>query len=403
MNLLRMAWRNIWRNKLRSWAVMTAVFLGLYAGVFSGSIVEGMMDGRFENFIQKEVSHLQIHHPDFIAEHEIEHALTNRENYMRSVNDMAGVKAATTRTMVSAMIASANNTAGIRLIGIEPGYEHQTTEFADNIIVGDYISQHGDYVIVGKALAKKMNVDMDSRLVLTFQDKSNEIISIAVKIAGIFETYYNRYDESTVFMHQSTLNNYLGLEDGFHEMAILLEEEADIHQIQQQLKELVQVGEVRRWSEVSPELELWVEIGGIFSYIFLVVILIGLAFGLLNTMLMSVFERTREIGMLMAIGLNKKRVFGLILLETIIIAAIGTVLGLLFSYVTIALTAKSGIDLSSFSDVMMEIGFETMIYPKFNSLLFVILPILVFVTALISAIYPALKALRLNPAEAVRK
>jgi ABC-type antimicrobial peptide transport system permease subunit len=137
--------------------------------------------------------------------------------------------------------------------------------------------------------------------------------------------------------------------------------------------------------------------------VILVIILFALAFGLVNTMLMSVFERIHELGMLMAVGMNRKKVFGMIMLETAFLTFLGAAGGMLLGYFTTLIFGKSGIDLASVGgDSMHDFGFPSLIYPTLEPPMFVVLTILVIITAFLTSIYPALKALRLKPAEAVR-
>lgn len=404
MNLIKIAWRNIWRHKLRSLAVMSSVILGLVAGIFSSSLVIGMLDGRFQNFIDNELSHIQVHHPDFIGQNEVHQTMGTNKDVLYRILNIPDVKAATVRSKTHSMVASATYTGGVQLMGIIPRHENQTTQFSKNIIDGTYL-EDGDQnsVLIGKALADKLKVKVGSRIVLTFQDVDYDIVSAAFVVKGIFETYYNRYDETTAFVTLDYLDQHLKLNGEFHELALLSDHIDDIDGMVPSVQQVFPDMTVRKWSEVSPELNYWIQFGGLFSYIFVIVIMLGLAFGLLNTMLMAVFERTREIGMLMAIGMNKKKVFGMIVLEAISLSAVGIVIGMLLSYWIVMATSINGIDLSSLSDVMKEIGFDTMIYPQLDRTFYWIMPFIVITTALLATIYPALKALRLNPAEAVRE
>ena len=404
MNLIKIAWRNIWRNKVRSSTVITSVVVGLMAGIFAAALVEGMMLGRFENFIEKEISHLQVHQPDFIEQPEVPYFIQESITSLEKIDAIEGVKSVTARSRAQAMIASATYTAGVTLNGVLPEREEQTTGFSSNIIEGEYLDKDDkNAVLIGKALANKMNVNIGSRIVLTFQDAENEMVAAAFTVKGIFETYYARYDESTAFVPLTYLNEHLQLGDSFHEIAVLAKDMDVVQDLKKELSLLFPNDKVRSWNEISPELEYWVELGGVFSYIFVIVLMLGLAFGLLNTMLMAVFERTREIGMLMAIGMSKRKVFFMIVYETFMLSIIGTIISIIGSSILIRWLSERGIDLSAFSDVMQELGFETLIYPYLAGSFYIFLPIIVLIISLFAAIYPAIKALRLNPSDAVRK
>jgi ABC-type lipoprotein release transport system permease subunit len=139
-----------------------------------------------------------------------------------------------------------------------------------------------------------------------------------------------------------------------------------------------------------------------FYAIFMIIILAALAFGIVNTMLMVVLERTKELGMLTAIGMNKRRVFSLIMLESVFLSVVGGIAGMIIGYITIVLTSKNGINLSQYAEGFEAYGYSAHFFPQIDVKFFIIITIMIIVTGIISSIYPALKALKLNPVEAIR-
>lgn len=402
--ILRMAWRNIWRNKLRSVTIMVAVALGLTAGVFASAMINGMMLSRFQEFIENQISHLQLHHPDFVGQQEVYQYTGVHRDELQKVLENPMVRAATVRTKVHSMIASATYTGGVELMGVLPEQEKQTTGFHNNVVEGSYLEKPGtNEVLLGSALAEKMRVQVGSRVVLTFQDVDHNMVSAAFVISGLYETGHTRYDESFALVHIDYLNNQVNIGESFHEMALLLTDIEHIPVMTKELEAMFPGLHVRAWNEVSPEMSVLVEAGDVFSYIFLVIILLGLAFGLLNTMLMAVYERTREIGMMMAVGMNKQRIFALILFETLALSLVGGLFGVVSSWAIVSWVSRVGIDLSAFDDVMKEIGFSPVIYPLLEATFFLSLILFVMLTALIASIYPSLRAMRLNPAESAKR
>lgn len=404
MKLSTLAWRNIWRNRLRSSTVIASVLLGIAAGIFASALMKGMLEGRFDNFIEDEISHLQVHHPDFVKEPEVRHTLKGGDEVLTALGKTEGIQATTARIRVQGMIASANYTGGIVLTGILPEAEERVTGFSQKMHEGEYLEAgDGNRILIGKSLAEKMKVGIGSRVVLTFQDADYEIVSAAFTVKGIFQTISNRYDEGLAFVPAAYLRTHLANDEPYHEVAVLLNDIGQSEPLKAKIQALYPEMRVRTWEEVAPELTFWLEAGDVVGYVFIVIILLGLAFGLLNTMLMAVFERTRELGMLMAVGMNKRRVFALIVWETLFLSLIGAAAGLGLGYAAVAFTAKNGIDLSQLSDVMRELGFSEFIYPSVDPFFLVLVPLMVVATALLAAVYPAIRALKLNPAEAVRE
>jgi ABC-type antimicrobial peptide transport system permease subunit len=160
--------------------------------------------------------------------------------------------------------------------------------------------------------------------------------------------------------------------------------------------------EVLNWKKLAPDLALMTDMVQQFYLIFGIIILAALAFGILNTMLMVVLERTREIGMLTAIGMNKKKVFSMIMLESVFLSIIGGVTGMIISFLVIRLTSNTGINLSRYAEGFAALGYSADVYPRISAGFFGIVAVFIIITGILSSIYPALKALKLNPVEAIR-
>ena len=156
------------------------------------------------------------------------------------------------------------------------------------------------------------------------------------------------------------------------------------------------------WKEIKPQLAILEGFVGVELYVILGIILFALAFGIVNTMLMVVLERVRELGMLMAIGMNKAKIFKMIMLETLLLTTTGGVVGMILSGILLLSFGHRGIDLSSVSKGMESLGYEAMIYPKISLQYYLNLSLMIIVTGVLSSIYPSRKALKLRPAEAVR-
>ncbi len=257
---------------------------------------------------------------------------------------------------------------------------------------------------MGEILAKKLNVKLRSKVVLTFQDLNNEIITAAFRVVGIYKTTDARQDELSVYVRQSDLNKLLNLgENTAHEIALMLNDPADLEETTQTLKSEHSGLLVQNWKELIPGLAAADIIAKRMNYLLLLILLAALSFGIVNTMLMAVLERVREFGMLMAVGMNKTKVFLMIMLETIFLMLTATPLGILIAWATIAYFGKYGMDFSNYSEGFSNVGVKPIIYPFQTADYYPKVIILVIIAAFLAAIYPALKAIKLNPAEAIRK
>lgn len=402
--LLKISWRNIWRHPKRSLVMAAAIAAGLWGGLMAAAIASGLVQQRFETTIEQHISHIQIHHPEYLVDPLVEHHITPLQALQTHLEEDADILAYSLRTRTNGMLATANLTRGIEIMGVHPPDEAMTTRLDQNMVGGGFFDSGGrNPVLVGQALAEKTRLRERSRLVLTFQDREGELVSASFHVAGIFRTANSAFDEQHVFVLGEDLNDYLGFEQVVHEAALLCHDMELIAGVRERLIQAFPSLRIRGWAEVSPELSYIQEMSGIMLSIILGIILFALAFGLVNTMLMSVFERIRELGMLMAVGMNKRRIFSMILLETTFLSLIGALTGIILARVSIGLLAVRGLDLAAVGgDAMREFGFPTLVFPHLEISFYLTLVILVIAAALLTALFPALKATRLAPAQAVR-
>lgn len=404
MMLIHLAWKNIWRNRIRSLVVLGSVCLGLWVGAFMMAYAFGAIDQRLEDAVSKEVSHLQVHHPQWKKDHEPRFSIPDGRDILEMIESDDRIKAVSARAMVYGVIASATSSTGAKIQGVNARWEDLVTGLEGKLISGDYfVDEERNKVILGERLAERLGVKLRSKIVLTFQDINGNIASGAFRITGLYKTYNSTYDELNVFVKYNDLAALLEQEGEYHEIAALVHDTDSLAAVLHDLRRDYPNSLTEDWKQISPELGLMVESMDQYMVIFLVIILLALSFGIINTMLMAVMERTREIGMLMAIGMNKWRIFSMISLETIYLVITASPIGLLLAFVTINYLGASGIDLSAFYDESYAaIGFQTTIYPKLEVEYYWQILILVLITALLSAVYPAISAIRLDPVKAIR-
>lgn len=402
--LTKIASRNIWRSRKRSLIIIAAVSIGLWTGIFMMAFYNGMIEQRINSAITDELSHIQVHHPEFRKEYDIKYHLSESRKLVETIKKDSKIKAAAGRIILKGMIASASGSSGITINGIMPEAEQILTNLSGKIIKGNYFNpQKTNEIILSEKLSKKLKLNLNKKTILTFQDIEGNLASGAFRITAIYKTVNGPYDESNVFVKITDIDSLAGIPNAINEIAILLKSNTELEEIQKKLKHKFPKTEIKNWMEISPELGLTISVGDQMVFIFMGIILLALAFGIINTMMMSVLERTREIGMLLALGMNKFKIFMMILLETLFLIIAGCPVGILLAIVSIGITQRTGIDFSNFSEAYSSFGYSSIIYPSLTARQFGIIMLLVFITALFSALFPARRALKLNPAESLKK
>ncbi len=402
--IIKIAWRNIWRNIMRSLVVIGAIIIGIWSIIFLVGMVNGMIESYINNAIKNEVSHIKIHHPDFINDKESKYFISDITAIKNEVDSITGVKAVSYKTITNAMISSSHAGRGIMAIGVVPKYETNVSGVSQKMIAGKYLTDtKKNQILISKRTAKKLKVKLRSKVVLTFQNLDNEITMGAFRVVGMFETGNNIYDESIVFVCQKDLNTLLDINGNGHEVAILIDDLSELDSIQAKISKMYPDLLVRNYKEVQPELALFqsqIKMAGI---IYMVIFMLALVFGIINTMMMAVLERVRELGMLMSVGMNKMKIFMMIVVETILLAMVAAPVGLILGYMTTSYFNKNGINLFFYSEEgMKQFGFDNFIYPNVPTDTYWQLVVAVSLTALLGSLYPAWKAIRLRPVEAIR-
>lgn len=402
--IFSVAWRNIWRNKVRSLVVIAAVAIGLYAGIWSSAFMKGMVVQRIDKVINTELSNIQVHNPDFRKTSEFSNFIPGGNSLAEEIRKFDHVKGVSNRIIIQSMASSAETAAGVLILGIDPEQERQVTNLHTKIFDGEYFEGvKKNPVVIGKKLAEKLNVKVRSKIVITAQDLDNNIMSGAFRVAGIFNTNNNIYDESRVFVRYSDIQNLTLFPDGAgHEIAISLDDNEFLDPVQTRILEAGNGLEVLNWKELSPEMSYMTESMDLYMYIFIIIILLALLFGIINTMLMVVMERTKEIGMLMAIGMNKARIFMMIVLESILLSLVGGLLGILMGVVVAKVRSNHPIDLSTWAAGYEALGYDAFVYLDLQPDLLLNVTVLVILTGIVAALYPAYKALKNDPADALR-
>lgn len=403
--LFKIAWRNIWRSKVRSFVVIGAVVVGIWSLIFLMSFSQGMVLSYISNAIQYQTSHIQIHHPQYKDERELKFDIANASDIVEQLKADENVVAMSSRILVNGMLSTANGVRGGIVKAVDAKQEIELTTIDTKLLEGTFLeSKSKNPIVVSEAIAEKLKLKLRSKVVMNFQKLNGELTAAAFRVVGIYKSGNRQMDELYSFTRLEDIQRLAEIEPGrYHEIAYRIADIEVIDDLTRQYKSDFSSGLVESYKELSPDLELFNSQIRLNLIIMTTIVMLALVFGIINTMLMAVLERVRELGMLMAIGMNKVRVFFMIVIETIMVSIIGAPIGLILGYLTVKGLHKTGIDLSQWSDGLEKFGMSTIMRPVIQNDAYWIIMLAIIFTAIIGSIYPALKAIRMKPVEALRK
>lgn len=401
--LVELAWKNVWRNRKRSIIILTAIAFGLWGGLMASAIMMGWGDSIVNTAINRDLAHIQIHRVGYTTDHETEHFIPDGAQIVTHLTSMPGIKAVSGRTLVEGMAATPSSTFGVQIVGIEPQKARQVTNIHNLLKEGKYLENKShNIILVGRKLADRLNLKLKSKVILSFQALDSSLVYAAFRVGGIYKSQSSQFDESHVFVRQANLVKLLGSIPAIHEIAIRTTSLNDMPAVLQALRSKYPELSIQPWKELAPEIAVTAEAMISWSYIFVGIILMALIFGITNTMLMAVMERVRELGILIAVGMKKGKVFMMIQLETLMLTLTGGAIGIMLGALTILVFSKVGLDFSFFASSMASFGASAMLYPVLPISMYLNLIVMITIAASAASTMPALKAIHLLPSQAIR-
>jgi putative ABC transport system permease protein len=414
--LLHLAWRNLWRNRRRTCITLAAVALGYAMLLFVACLMAGLRWQMIENSTCLILSQIQMHAPDYYPSRSIQKTIGGKKGtdvsaLLAAVTADRRVYAAAPRVYGEGLVSAGDRSAGVELLGVVPGEEQRVTLLQTQIVKGSYLTARiPKSLAIGDKLAKAIGVRIGSEIVLLTQAADGSMGNDLYTVGGIFHTGIDAMDLGLVLMPLSSLQELLQLAPGrIHEIGIKLndvtEATAVAAALQTQLATIVPV-RAMAWPELAPELAAYVRFNRGITFVLFIIFFLLAVIGIMNTMLMAVLERTREFGMLMALGMRPFQVIGLILAEAAGLAVASLLLGAAIGAPILWYLQVHGLDLGgSTGEVISLAGVVVghLWYGRQDFTAYGQAAVGLAATAIVSALYPAWRAAHFRPTEAMRK
>jgi ABC-type lipoprotein release transport system permease subunit len=402
--IFMLAWRNLWRNHRRTLIMLTAITVGVWAMIFMTALMRGMVDDMLLNGIRSLPGEVQIHHPDYRDDPSINNSIAPPGVELLEALQIPQVTAWTSRVRVPAVISSERDTRGVVLLGVEPDSEQQVSFDADTISEGRFLEDSSDKgLVIGAKMADHLETDLGKRVVVMSQDPDNDIADRGFRIVGIYRAKLASLEETYIYAGRETVQKLLKLGDGVSEIAITGDDYRNTGQWYPRIRQAAGEGvETLPWYEVDTYLGSMLAMMDGFVLVWIIIVFLALSFGLVNTLVMAVFERVREIGLMQALGMRPSTILYQILMESLLLLLIGLLLGNIFAVGTV-IPLQDGIDISIVAEGMEMMGTSSMLYPALKLNDMIMANAIVIILGLLTSILPAWRAASYDPIEALNK
>ena len=400
--MFTLAWRNLWRNHRRTTIMLAAITVGVWAMIFMTALMRGMVDDMLLNGIRSLPGEVQIHHPLYRDDPSINNSIPAPSGELLDALQIPEVVAWTSRVRVSGVIQSERDSRGIVLLGVEPASEIAVSFDSDSIIEGRFLEDSNDRgLVIGAKMAEHLETRLGKRVVVMSQDPDNNIADRGFRVVGIYKAKLASLEETFVYAGRDTIQKLLNLENMVSEIAITGEDYRNVETWYPQIKKAAgESVDTLPWYEANAYLGSMMAMMDGFVLVWIIVIFLALSFGLVNTLVMAVFERIREIGLMQALGMRPTMILYQILLESFLLLFIGLLIGNVLAVATI-IPLQSGIDISAVAKGMEMMGSSSMLYPALKIEDIVLANVIVITLGLLTSILPAWHAASYDPIKAL--
>ena len=407
MNIvLRLAWRNLWRHARRTWLTIGAMVFSNMLLVFMISLQFGMYGLMIDNTLKVFTGHLQIQAPGYKDDQKMRQVVPDVRPLAERLRAELGSDEIAARGWAFALASSEERSYGIGIYGVEPQFEPHVSSIPGLVGQGRYLGEiDATEIVIGNILARNLRVEVGDELTLLGSGLNGSFAAAIVNVVGIFESGVPDLDRNVAQMPLGAFQEMFYMNGAGHQVVLFTDSLRSVDQLRQRVAALLPPGEqlvVHDWDALQPGLKqaIQADISSAFFMYFILVILV--AFSVLNTQLMSVLERTREFGIVMALGLKPGRLGRLVMLETILMGVIGLGLGAIVGGLFTSWFMVNGLVFPGMEEMGARFNLPARVYPSVNVLTLLIGPSVVFLFTLLAAVYPALRLRKMPIVAAMR-
>jgi len=388
---------------------MTMISVGFALALIALGLADGFHNQMIRNAVRLGAGNLTVEHEDYLDEPSNDKLVAEASALRDRIRGVPGIRNVSERIIVMGLMYTADNSAGVAILGVDPASDMTRKTLEPEIIEGRYLKDNEKRgVLIGADLARRLRTSVGGKAVVTAQDASGQISSQLVRVRGVFQTGIREMDGYFAQVSLPLARALLGVSEGATQLAIFLENEKHQARIKEEIEPLVSAPKVAvfDWQDVMPDLVLFVQMDNAGTYIFMGIIMVVVALGILNTILMSVLERTREFGLMVALGMDPRRLLVLVVLETTLLSLASLGVGAVLGFGAHLYLAAYGFDMGFASQEQLTMAgtiIDSVLYSELAPTRVLLLVGIVFSVTLAVGIYPAVRASRVDPVRAITK
>lgn len=404
MKNIRLAWRNLWRNKRRTLITVASIFFG----VIISTIMNSMQDGTYSNMIDMMVKlstgYIQVQNPEFNENKSINNVFSASRDQLLKIANIKEVTTIAQRLESFALVSSGQNTRGGAVIGIEPENDKQTSNLQNWISQGEFLEKGDNGVLVTFNVAKHLNLGVNDTIILISQGYHGVTAAGKYRIKGILTFSTPQMNNIGVFMDLPLAQQFFSAEGMITSLMIMVDDYTNVLSAQHKISEIANgTLAVLNWKELNPELVQYIESDKYSAYLMLGILYIVIGFGIFGTIIMMVAERKRELGVMIAVGMQKFKLATVLFYETILIGLVGVLSGFAVSVPIILILVHNPIILpAEMAEIYAQYGFDPYLFFGTAPNVFINQVLTVFTITLVVSLYPIFKVKNLIVSKALR-
>lgn len=405
---IKMAWRNVWRNPRRTLLTVAAIAFACILLVFMLSWQFGAYDAMINASVKMSTGHLQIQAEEYMDKRDIRLAVSDPKAVGLILDRTDAVAAHTFRASAFSLVSSEERTYGALVVGVDPVREPNVSNLKSLIRQGSFLSEDDfDKALIGKMLAKNLRIGIGDELTVLGQGRDGSIAATVLKIKGIYSSGNDDFDRNSIQIALKAFQEVYSMRGGVHEVVANVKSLSDVADVKKIVASEIRSVESKKslvaldWTDLTPGLiqAIYMDLGS--GIIFYIILIIMVAFSILNTFIMAIFERTREFGVLMAMGTAPGRLVKLLLAESTFLTLVGVIVGTAVGCVLAAYFQVHGFEIAGTDEMMKHWGLPGRMHTKLTWISATAGPAAVMFITFLTALFPALKVRSLSPVEAL--